>query len=419
MKNFIICLFLTGASISAGAQSLESINKLLEKQKLTEAKAAIDKAMTNEKNAGNPEYWYYKGRIYNNYSYDTSLSVDVRKQYKEVAFDAFVKTQELDKKDLRMKLESYQSYLDLYYGMTNIGSDYFRLKEFEKSAQTFIRTLDLHKFIYEKGYKYDNINFSAIDTPMILNVGIAAIQAKDEKLAATYFQKLADINVSGKGYELVYESLANYYDQTNDEAALNAILEKGKKFYPANAYIRDIELRRLSASGNTDKLFEGYENMLKADPNNFTTIYNYSIELYNYLYVGESKPANPEPLRVKLTDLLKKSISMDSEINSTTLMSNHLFNAGIDYTIEMDKVEGTKPEAVNKRKELNAAAVKYFDECIPYAEKVLKYYDGLSDIKTSQKAARINILTMLSEIYIFKGNEKKSEEYENLKVKSL
>lgn len=419
MKKLFICLLAMGAMLSAGAQSLESINKLLERNKVAEAKEQIDKAMLVEKNAKNSEYWYYKGRVYNNYSYDSTLSAETRLQLKKDAFEAFKKTQELDAKDLRLKLESYQSYLDLYYGMMTLGSEYFGNKQFDKSAQTFIDALDLHAYIYQKGYNYDNVKFGPIDTTMILNVGIAALQAKDEELANTYFQKLADANVSGKNYEVVYESLANYYNEKNDAENLNKILEKGKKFYPTNAFIRDIELKKLSESGNQDKVFEGYESMMQADPGNFATVYNYSIELYNFIYVNDNKPANVDKYREKLTELLEEAIILDKEINSTMLMANHLYNSGVDYMAAHDQVEGTKADAVQKRKDLKAKAMQYFDQCIPYAQKVLKHYDGQDKLTSSQKAQRVNVLSLLSDTYLYKGDEKKSSEYENLKLKGL
>lgn len=419
MKHFIICLLFAGLGLGVQAQSLESIHKMIDKGKHQEAKDAIDKAMQGGKHDKDPEYWYYKGRIYNNLSYDTTLTPENRSTLKMGAFSAFQTNQQLDPKELRLKLENHQSFLDLDHGMSGLGAEFFKRKQFDQSAESFIKALDLHKFMYDKGYKYKDIILSSIDTATVLNVGIAATQAKNEKLAATYFQKLADANISAKEYEVAYESLADYYYKNKEMDALNSIIEKAGKFYPGNAYIADMKLRQISESGDMSKLFENYEQMLKNDPGSFAIRYNYAIEMYNHLYVGDNKPKDPEPIRTRLTEVLKEAILLDKEINATTLMANHLFNSSIDFFIAHDNIDGRKPEDIQKRKELTAKAASYQTECLPYAEKVLAYYDALPELKASQKGARVNILTTLSEIHNTKGNKAKAEEYEKMKLKNL
>ncbi|MBX2940151.1 MAG: hypothetical protein KF880_08735 [Ferruginibacter sp.] len=419
MKQFIICLLFAGLGLGVQAQSLESIHKMIDKGKHQEAKDAIDKAMQGGKYDKDPEYWYYKGRIYNNLSYDTSLALDTRSKLKMDAFAAFQTNQQLDPKELRLKIENHQSFLDLYYGMSGLGAEYFKKKQFDQSAESFKKALDLYQFIFGKGYKYKDVVISSIDTATVLNVGIAATQAKNESLAAEYFQKLVDANIGAKEYEVAYEALADYYYKNKQTDALNNIIEKAGKFYPSNAYIADMKLRQISESGDMSKLFDNYEQMIKNDPNNFAIMYNYAIEMYNHLYVGDNKPKDPEPVRTRLTDVLKTAIPLDKEINATSLMANHLFNSSIDFYIAHDNIDGRKPEDIQKRKDLMAKAASYQNDCLPYAEKVLAYYDAMPELKASQKAARVNILTTLSEIYNTKGNKAKAEEYEKLKLKNL
>lgn len=419
MKKIIICLLFLGAGALVQAQSIESIHKMMERGDFKGAKVAIDKAMQNEKNVNNPDYQYYKGRIYNDASYDTTLQLDERVNLKMEAFTAFQQNQKLDNKDLRMKLEQYKSYLDLYYSMNNLGGEYFRAKKYDESANTFIKALSIHNFLHGKGYKYDGITFSTLDTATVLNIGIAAALAKNEQLSIEYYKKIVDADISGKDFESAYESMVYYYDKTDDETKLNALLEKVKRYYPDNLFIRDTELRRLSKSGNVNKLLEGYEDLLKTDPNNFTTLYNYSIELYNMLYVSENKPADPEPYRQKLTSLLKRAITVDTTINATSLMANHLFYASIDMYVMHDEIEGKKPEDLAKRKELKDRALAFQKEAIPFAEKVLAYYDAKPTLRLSEKGARVEILSTLSDIYTSMGNTTKAEEYEKMKLKGL
>lgn len=419
MKQFVICLLFAGFGLGVQAQSLESIHKMIDKGKHQEAKAAIDKVMQGGKYDKDPEYWYYKGRIYNNLSYDTTLALDNRSGLKMDAFAAFKTNQQLDPKELRLKLENHQSFLDLYYGMSGLGAEYFKKKQYNQSAESFKKAIEIYDFMYGKGYKFKDVTLSTIDTATVLNVGIAATQAKDEAMAAEYFQKLADANINAKEFVVAYESLADYYYRTKQMDKFNSIVDKATKFFPSNAYIADMKLRQISESGDMSKLFDNYEQMIKNDPNNFAIMYNYAIEMYNHLYVGDNKPKDPEPIRTRLTEVLKTAIPLDKEINATSLMANHLFNSSIDFYVAHDNIDGRKPEDLQKRKDLMAKAAAYQNDCLPYAEKVLAYYDAIPEMKASQKAARVNILTTLSEIHNTKGNKAKAAEYEKLKLKNL
>ena len=58
-----------------------------------------------------------------------------------------------------------------------------------------------------------------------------------------YYRKLTDADVAGKDYEEVYEFLVDR-QQKNDDANLSQMLAKAKKFYPANDYWTDVEVRQ-------------------------------------------------------------------------------------------------------------------------------------------------------------------------------
>ena len=65
--NFLFCVTLTFA------QDLDDINELMGKLKYKEAKEAIDKYFHNTKKEKEAEGCYYKGRIYNSLSQETSM----------------------------------------------------------------------------------------------------------------------------------------------------------------------------------------------------------------------------------------------------------------------------------------------------------------------------------------------------------
>lgn len=419
MRSGVIILFLLTLSFTGISQSLDKISKLMDKGDYKEAKVMIDKIFENPSKTSDPENIYFKGRVYNGLSADKAISPQERYKLKVDAYQAFLKTQELDPKDIRMKLEAYLSYLDLYGGFYDLGVLFFNDKIYEEAYNSFLKSYEVENYIASKGYTYEQAKFPTIDTALIMNIGLAAQLAKNDKESAKYYQKLVDANVTGKQYEAVYESLAVYYEKNGDDEALSKLISKATKIFPTNNFLNEFGLRLMEKKGGKEALYAKYDEMIKNDPTNFALIYNYAIDLYNSLYVGDNKPTNIEAAQNKLKDVLKLAIQTDKGIDASVLMSNHLYNAASDYFIEASEIKGNKPADLKKKKDLSDKAKSLMDEAIPYALSALKYFDSLENIKTSQKATRVNILATLSDIYNAKGDAKKSAEYEKLKSKGL
>ncbi len=66
-------VLLTGSLVTF-AQSLDDINDLMGKFQYRKAKEGIDKFLADPKNASKADGWYYKGRIYNSLSKDTTIA---------------------------------------------------------------------------------------------------------------------------------------------------------------------------------------------------------------------------------------------------------------------------------------------------------------------------------------------------------
>ncbi len=124
----------------------------------------------------------------------------------------------------------------------------------------------------------------------MLNTAAAAIQAKKDDEAITYYRKITDANVSGKDYLEVYEYLVDYYSKKDDQASLQPMLEKAKRFYPQSDFWTDVELQAIGKKGDKAALLAKYEELLAQNPANFILTYNYGIELYNSLYGKDNPP---------------------------------------------------------------------------------------------------------------------------------
>lgn len=415
MKKMYLLLVMMVSSMAGFSQSLDDIADMMAKKDFAGAKAAIDKYLSDEKNAAKAEAWYYKGRVYNSYSYEKSTPESEMFGLKTAAFEAFKKNQAMDSKDVRMKIENYGSYLDLYYGFYDLGATLFNGRKYDDAFGAFKKALEVGEYILGKKYTYPQATIYTLDTALVLNTAISATQAKKDDESIVYYRKLTDANVSGEGYKEVYEYLVEYYNKKGNKEELDQILAKAKRFYPTNNYWNQVELDNIAAKGDKDVLLAKYEEMLSADPENFALNYNYAVELYNKNYGSDDKKAD-EASREKLTAVLKKAIAIDKGIDATVLMANHTYNMASDAVSAASMVKGTKPEDVKKKNELKAISNKKMDDCIVYSDQVVKFYEGMSDLKTKQTANLKIVLGYLTDIYNLKGDMKKSAEYEKKRV---
>jgi tetratricopeptide (TPR) repeat protein len=418
MNRFLIAIALLGSSMLAGAQTLDDVNKLLENKKFAEAREAMDKHIAVPKNSANSDAWYFKGRVYNAYSYEQSLPIVEKLNLKSQAFDAFKKNQEMDKAELRLKLENHASFLDLYAGLYDVGAAAFNAKDFETAFTAFQRSLEVEKYIISKNYTYTDVKFSNLDTGLVLNIAISAMQAKKDAETVKYYTLLTDANVSGSQYMEVYEYLADYYSKAGETAKLQAILDKGKTIYPTNEFWTDLEMaavrEEVKKSGNNAALFAKYEELIAKNPGSFLLPYNYSIDLFNATYVGENRK-DDDASKAKLTSVIKSAIANDKGIDATILMTRHLYAVSSDLSIAVNLIKGTKPEDVKKKADLSAKTKASMNEFLSYGDKVIAYYDA-NPPKANEKAKYREMLGYMSETYTYLKNTAKAAEMEKKKA---
>lgn len=420
MKKYCFFIMLLFAGTMAVGQSLEDINKLMLLMQNKKAKEAVDKFLADPKNAGKADAWYYKGRIYNSYSKDSSITPTESMKFKKEAFEALQKYQQMDPKELSLVNEQHGTYFDLYNGYFDIGAKEFNNKNFPVSFEGFKNAVIVEDFVKSKGYEYINgtskFKFPVLDTSLILNTAISANQSKDEASAVLYYRKLTDANLAAEQYLNIYQYLTEYYMKKNDEANLAAILEKGRTLYPQDDYWTDVELEKVSKSGNKQLLMAKYEEFMKRDPKKYAYPYNLSVELYNQLYTGDERPANADAIKIKLTETLKTAIPLDKGVDAKMLMVRHLYNYAYDFQDSSKKIKGAKPDDVKKRNDLKAQFLKKVDECIPYAEAAVAYFAELPKLKPIQKANYKDVLDILSQFYTTKADLKKAAEYDKKKA---
>ncbi len=414
MKKITLWVVMAFVASTGWAQNLEQINDLMAKMKFKEARVGIDKYLQDAKKANDSEAWYYKGRIYNSLSRDSTVPQSDLFNLRSEAFASFKKNQLLDPKDIYLALEAHVSYLDLYFGFYDLGAKEFNASKFDGALESFKKAMEVKDYIISKKYTYEQTALYPLDTSLVLNAAASALQAKKEDEAVSMYRKLTDANVSGKDYKEVYEYLVDYYSKKEDESSLKPLLEKAKRFYPKNDYWLDVEVRAVSKKGDKAALLAKYDELIAQNPTNFTLAYNYAIEQYNVLYGKDAKPTEDLTAKHKLTETLKNAIANENieDISATVLMANHLFNMSADLLNASNIIKSTKPDDVKKKADLKAAANKSMDECITHAETAVKFYEAIPSKTGGQKANYKIVLSYLIDIYGIKNNKAKVAEYE-------
>lgn len=413
----VFLLMLLAVSLKLSAQDIDEIKKFAYLNQIPQAKEAVDKYLAVEKNAKKPEGWFYKGYIYNELSKDASKTLAESAALKNEAFEALKKYRTIDPKAELLTEQNNSQLFQLYSGYTtDIGVKAYEAKDPAAAFEGFKKALEVHDYIYSNniaginGYK-----FPAIDTIITLYAGISANEAKMPDEGAVYYKKLADANVGDQQYIDIYQTLAEYYKNKKDKAAFLEILDKGRKLYPKNdEYWTALEIEDAVTGVAKPAVFKNYEELMAKHPDNYIVPYNYSVELYHYIYSDETKNTNTGEYKAKLVETIKKAIANKSTVEANFLAANFLYNNSIDISEEARKIKAVKPEDVKRKKAMDADANKTMNDAIPFAENVVSVFPTVQKPKATEKANYRQALTILKNIYEVKKDAAKIASYEKL-----
>ena len=410
MKKFSFVALLVFAANFLMAQDLSEIQKYSLLGQNQKAKEAVDKYMAIEKNAKKAEGWFYRGTIYNQASKDSARAHDESAALKAQAFDFLKKYRELDPKAELLTEQSNGPLFDIYVGYASeLGIKAYSAKDIAAAHADFKKGLEVHDYIFANNITGNNgFKFEALDTILVLYTAITATELKKPDDAVVFYKKLSDANVSGDQYIDTYQVLSDYYKTKKDDAAFFDILAKGRKLFPNNEpYWMAIETEHAIDGVAKPALFGKYEELLTKHPESYTLPYNYSVELYHYIYSDEMKNVSTDEYKVKLQEAGKKALANKQTVEANFLMTNFLYNNSIDIADEARKIKGAKPEDLKKRKALEAESTKVMNESIPFGEALVTAFEALPKPKGSEKVNYKQSLVILKNVYEVKKDAAK------------
>ena len=410
MQRFLLSLLILIGSSHLFAQSIEDIEGQVAKGEFDKAKASVDAFLTKEKNAAKSDGWWYKGLVYNEIAKSEkfkSLVPDGRME----AFNAFKKYYELDPKAVRATLEQHVRLFDLYNGYFDKGVADFSASKFDDAYNNFKNALMVEEYISGKGYEYNGFKFPVFDTTLVQNIALSAYRAKKDDDAVVYYKKIADQKIAGKDNVDVYQLLVEYYQKRNDKANKDKYLQLGRELFPADDRWYQIELEELDVK-DKKALFAKYDQLIPKYPDKYLMTYNYAVELFNYTYAGDAKPADYKESQKKIESVLKTTIERNKNYpEANVLMARHFYNILYDAQDEIQAVKGTTAADQKKKADLKPKMIEAADHLISYAQAAYDIYNAKGTLKAGEKGNFKVVSGYLATAYEIKGDKTKAEEY--------
>ena len=420
MKKLFLILTIALTTLGVQAQKLEKIQDNLKANKLEQAKTDIETFIANEKNKGNSDGWYTRGKIYVAISADEKLKA-ANPDARDIAFESLKKYIELEsaikdssKRNLKLIVDGNQPFVDLYRSYSADGATFYNANNFNDAFTSFTKCLGVFDFIAQN--KIIPLDF---DTTTVLYSGISAEKANRNDDAAIYYGKIAERKISSEGFIEIYKWLGDYYGKKGDLAKAAKYVKLGKEVFPKDPWWDAFELDLVREKGTKDELYQAYEKVIAANPDNHIFAFNYAVELYENGYNEDltKRPANSKELIGRAIEWAKKSIAIKSDYaNSQMLVGQILYNQGFDINTENKAIRPPaggklKPEELKKKDELRKQVAAKFAEALPYFEKVDAILGPQGKLKMDDKNILKQAYDLIITIYENSQNTDKVNEY--------
>ncbi len=195
MKKLLLLAAMTGVFQLSQAQKMDKVKTVMMLNQVENARTEIEKLSADPKAQTNPEFWYWKNRIYAALYKDDAMLAKYPEAFK-IADDAARKYLQLDKELKFVKENNAQGFFDLYSTSFGKGVNKFNDKAWEGAVGYFQTAVEYSDLIFTNKWSSVPMPF---DTTSILYAGYSAQNAKQESLASKFYQRLIDNNVVSMG----------------------------------------------------------------------------------------------------------------------------------------------------------------------------------------------------------------------------
>jgi len=420
MKKYLLLITFLLGGLYVSSQDLDNIKKLIVLTQYEKAKPEIDTYLSDPKNAGKAEGWYYKAFVYNALGRVATKPMAESQTLFQGAFDALKKYAELDAKGTLTTEENNSTAFNIYYGYYDLGVKAYNDKKFPESYELFKRSLEVHDYIYGKNLAaVNNFKLSAHDTDIVWNLAVLANELKKKDELMGYYKKIADANLADEKYAAAYDELIIKYKKEKNAELFSKYLAAAKKHYPVDKpywETQEIDFALKDLEGKA--LLNKYEELTKTFPENYMIFYNYAVDIDKLIYSDTTaKRSEIIEYKKRMTELLKRAIVIKPTSEANLRLANLYYSNTFELQEQAARIKGTKPAEVQLKKDLLATAKTTMTEAIPYAEEAARLLSGLTEYKFADKTNYKLAIEILVNGNKMLGNTAKVAEWEKEKLR--
>lgn len=408
MRKLVFATMATVSFIALHAQKIDDVQQKYSKGKYADAKADIDKILTDPKGQAMPSAWYWKGNVYSQVAkMDSTNQLDYDAAHE--AFLAYKKYQEMDQKNVLMTIDQNVGLFIVRDVYTQKGDYFWNKKDYAKAFYNYKNALDVEHYITDKKFTYNNFSYPTLDTALVRFTAAAAYSAKQEDESMPYFEMLADAKIKEKDFRDIYALLVQYNQKKGNTAKADKYLAIGKELFPDNDYWVSIELGDIS---DKSRRMQKLEEMSNKYPDNAALALDYAVELRNYAYIFDTKPADYAARQAKYEAALNKAVKLDP--NSE--LASYLLSEDVEIQISdmedgLRDIKGNTPADVAKKKDINNKVNQKYEELLTASQKAYDLYSKDTNLKIQDKANYRKVINRLIDYYTMKKNNERVSFY--------
>jgi hypothetical protein len=205
--------------------------------------------------------------------------------------------------------------------------------------------------------------------------------------------------------------LIEYYGKKGDKATKEKYLQLSRELYPDEDRWYQIELEEADEK-DKKAMFAKYEELLPKYPSKYVLSYNYAVELFNYAYTTDPKPADYKDIQAKIEGVLKHTLAANKNYpEADVLMARHFYNILYDIQDEIQAIKGKTPADTKKKDDLKVKMNAAADQMILYSNAASEIYGAKATLKAGEKGNYKIVTNYLATAYDVKGDKAKADEY--------
>ena len=411
MKRVLFSIAAIALIANVNAQNLNKVKDALEEKNLMVAKQEIDGLMAKPEYTAKPDVWFWKGMVENELSKDDKTRTSCA-DCKLEAVQSFKRYLELDKKGVLMVTRLGAPMYELYNGFLEEGNKAYTTENIAMAYDQFNKALELHDYIGTvKLLEREGINFAAMDTMLISNVAICAMNSNKNLEAIALYSKLIDTKAATENMANNCGVLVSNTFISNKKKEAQDFNNKCKNYFANNETFYETEMQMME-DADRKVVMAKYDEAIKAKPNAYRIHFNYLAEMFNYIHAGKPLSADEKlAMQTRFDALAQATNAINHTADVDALLCKNYYNVALDYNEQSLKIKGTDKESIKQKEALTAKQNGYVEKCIQAGLSAEKLFTASPTMAEADKENYKSILPVLKSIFAFKNDAAKAAAY--------